>query len=90
MIEIEEPPDIRACARHQVAVGWLWSKKHGRWLAWEKIPGNDPDAITRHRCEFHGDPNPSWRQLELVTPEVVHAGAARVRQVLASKEEPTP
>lgn len=82
MIEIEEQPDRLACARHQVAIGWLYSQRHGRWLAWERIPGDDPDAITRHRCDFHGDPNPPWRQLELQDPETIHAGAQRVRQKL--------
>lgn len=92
MIEIDEQPDMRACARHQVAIGWLWSLKHGRWLAYERILDSpDPDAITRHRCDFHGDPNPPWRQLTIQDPETIHAGAERVRSELekaASKEIP--
>lgn len=87
MIEIDEPPDRLACARHNVAIGWLYSLRHGRWLAWEKVQDMD-DTIKRHRCDFHGDPNPPWRQLELQDPETIHAGAERVRQELkiASKE----
>jgi hypothetical protein len=81
VIEIEEPPDIKACARHQIPIGWLWSYRSGKWQAWEPVDG-DTDLIRRHRCDFHGDPAPSWRQLELQPPEVIHAGAERVRSEL--------
>lgn len=90
MIEIEEPPDIRACARHQVPVVWLYSARASKWKAFEPVDG-DTDTVRRHRCDFHGDPNPSWRQLELQPPEVIHAGAERVRQELeAATKETTP
>ena len=85
MIEIDEPPDRMACAEHQVPLVWLWSPRAGTWKAFEPVDGAT-DTIRRHRCDFHGDPNPPWRQLELQPPEVVHAGAERVRQELASKE----
>lgn len=87
MIEIEHPPDIRACAHHSVPLVWLYSARAEKWKCYEPVDG-DTDLIRRHRCERFGDPEPSWRQLEIVDPGVVHAGAARVRQVLksASKE----
>lgn len=85
MIEIEEPPDIRACAHHAVPLVWLYSARAMKWKSFEPVD-EDLDLMRRHRCERHGDPQPSWRQLELVDPESVHAGAERVRQALATKE----
>lgn len=81
MIEIEEPPDIRACAHHAVPLVWLWSPRAAKWKAYEPVD-EDTDLIRRHRCERHGDPQRTWRQLEFQTPETIHAGAQRVRQKL--------
>lgn len=86
MIEIEEPPDIRACAHHAVPLVWLWSPRAERWKAYEAVDG-DLDLMRRHRCERHGDPTPSWRQLEIQTPETVHAGAAYARQELERAQQ---
>lgn len=88
MIEIEEPPDIQACAEHQVPLGWLYSARAGKWKAYELVDAVT-DTIRRHRCEFHGDPAPPWRQLELQDPSTIHAGAERVRRELerAQREE---
>lgn len=88
MIEIEHPPDIRACAHYSVPLVWLWSARSEGWKAYEPVDG-DLDLMRRHRCDAHGDPAPSWRQLEIQTPETIHAGAERVRQELASKENPS-
>lgn len=87
MIEIDEPPDIAACSTYAVPLVWLWSARAGKWKSFEPIDG-DLDLIRRHRCERHGDPNPSWRQVTIQDPETIHAGAERVRSELknASKE----
>jgi len=81
VIEIEHPPDIRACAHHAVPLVWLWSPRAERWKSFEPVD-QDLDLIRRHRCDRLGDPEPSWRQLELQTPETIRAGAERVRQEL--------
>lgn len=87
MIEIEEPPDIRACAAFQVPLVWLWSPTARKWKSYEPVDPAD-DVIRRHRCEHHSQPDPSWRQLEFneepdpVAAERAHAGAARVREQL--------
>jgi hypothetical protein len=91
VIEIEEPPDIRACAASQVPLVWLYSARASKWKSYEPVDG-DLDLMRRHRCEHHGDPNPPWRQLELQHPSTIHAGAERVRRELeknASKENPS-
>lgn len=81
MIEIEHPPDIRACAHHSVPLVWLYSHRAEKWKAFEPVDG-DTDLMRRHRCDRHGDPAPSWRHLEPQHPSTIHAGADRVRQVL--------
>jgi hypothetical protein len=86
VIEIEEPPDIQACAEHSVPLAWLWSPRSGTWKAWEPV-SEDPEQIRRHRCEFHGDPAPAWRHLEPQDPSTIHAGAALVRAELAKSQE---
>lgn len=85
MIEIEEPPDIRACAPCAKPLTWLWSARTGQWVAFHSDPGSTR-TLHVHECALVGHPAPSWRHLEKQDPQTVHAGAARVRQVLASKE----
>lgn len=94
MIEIEEPPDIAACSTFMVPLTWLYSARAAKWKSYELVDA-DTDTIRRHRCERHSKPDPVWRQLtfnEEPDPELVeraHAGAERVRQELASKENPS-
>lgn len=86
MIEIDEPPDIRACAMSAVPIVWLWSPRSRGWKSYEPVDG-DRDVIRRHRCERHGDPHPPWRQLELQHPSTIRAGAERVRQELEKTQQ---
>jgi hypothetical protein len=95
VIEIEEPPDIAACATFAVPLVWLWSPRAERWKSFEPLDG-DLDVMKRHRCERHGgDVPPPYKQVtfnEAPDPTLVeraHAGAERVRIELeraASKE----
>ena len=93
VIEIDEPPDIRACAIG-VPLVWLYSLRSGTWKSYEPVDG-ERDVIRRHRCDRHGQPDPRWRQLEFVdvpdpaAVERAHQGAAYARQLLASKENPS-
>lgn len=88
MIEIEDPPTIHACAEHQVPIVWLYSPRAQRWKAYVPVDG-ERDVMRRHRCEFHGDPEPAWRQLELVPAEIKAAGVARVQAVIDQIEKRT-
>lgn len=85
MIEIEEPPNIRACARCHRPLIWLWSGRTRVWVAFATVPG-DNEQLRVHGCPLYGEPVPSWRHLEEQPPETRRAGAARARQVLAAKE----
>jgi hypothetical protein len=91
VIEIEEPPDIQACAIG-VPLVWLWSLRSRTWKSFEPVDG-DTDTMRRHRCERHGDPRRPYEQLELRTepdPAITartHAGAALVRAELAKSQE---
>ena len=62
VIEIEEPPTIAACTSTMVPLVWLWSPRAAKWKSYIPVDG-DLDLMRRHRCERHGDPDPSWRQL---------------------------
>lgn len=85
MIEIEEPPDIRACATCSRPLVWMWSYRLQKPVAFVSDRASTR-TLHVHECDRHGLPEPSWRQLELQTEETRRAGAALARQVLASKE----
>jgi hypothetical protein len=85
VIEIEEPPDIRACAGCARPLVWLYSYRLGVPVAFVPDPGN-VRRLDVHECERWGLPPPSWRDVEQQDPATIHAGAERVRQELASKE----
>lgn len=87
MIEVEEPPTIKACAPCSKPLTWLFSARTQQWVPFH------PDSISTrtlhvHECDVFGRPPPSWRDRPEVPPETVHAGAERVRQALeaATKE----
>jgi hypothetical protein len=88
VIEIEEPPDTRACAPCSKPITWLWSPRTQQW-----VPFHPDTESTRtlhvHGCDVFGDPPPSWRERPTYPPETIHAGAERVRSELeraATKE----
>ncbi len=89
MIEIDDPPDIRACAAHSVPLVWHFSARAGVWKAWEPVE-EDPELMRRHRCEHHGDPAP--RRIEIrdaPDPAIAaraHAGAAYARAELEKRQ----
>jgi len=81
VIEIEEPPNIRACATCSRALTWLWSYRLEKPVAFVADPASTR-TLHVHECEHNGLPPPNWRQLEL-QPEVTRrAGAAYVRAEL--------
>jgi hypothetical protein len=91
VIEIEEPPDIRACTTTMDALLWVWVARDEKWSAVSLVAG-EPDLWRVHRCARHCGREPPYRQLTFneepdpVLVDRAHAGAERVRQELASKE----
>lgn len=84
---IEYPPDTKACARCQSPLVWLYSARTSKWFSVVPEP-SETDVIRVHRCPQYPDdrPPPAWRDVVEQPAEVIHAGAERVRQVLAEKE----
>jgi hypothetical protein len=60
VIEIEEPPDQRACASCAKPVNWLWSYERKAWVAF--VPGPDQQHPEIHGCRHAQDP-PTWRDI---------------------------
>ena len=86
MIEIEEPPNIRACAAHSVPLVWHFSARAQRWKAWEPVE-EDPELMRRHRCEHHGDPMPSWREQPGFDRATFDRGMAKAREAAGGTTE---
>lgn len=88
MIEIEHPPDIRACAPCSKPLTWLWSARTQQWVPFHS-DSESSRTLHVHECDVFGHPPPSWRTLAPQHPQAVRAGAARARQALAAKENPS-
>lgn len=90
MIEIHEPPDIRACAACQRPISWLYSARTRTWVAFAH-DRDDRLALRVHTCKLLGQPDRTpWRYLEPVQPEIRQAGVRRARAVLAAKAKAAP
>lgn len=86
-LTIDDPPTVNACFPCGRPLRWLYSPRTKRWVAFATEPG-DIRLLRVHECpRYPGDrPPPAWRDVVEQPAEVVHAGAERVRQVLADKE----
>lgn len=89
MIEIEEPPDRRACAPCSKPLTWLWSPRTEAWVAFHSDPASTR-TLHVHECDHVGRPAPPWRHLEPQHPDTVHAGAALVRAELEKRTNDKP
>lgn len=85
MIEIEEPPDVRACSTCMSPLTWVYIYHLSRTVA--VIPVHDVDRFTFriHTCTLK--PERTWRNVQRVAPELTKRGAKRARAVLAAKAE---
>lgn len=59
MIEIDEPPDIAACASCGGLV-WLWSPRRLAWVAFVLQP--ERDLLRIHGCR-HAQDLATWREI---------------------------
>lgn len=84
MIEIDEPPTIRACAGCVNPLHWLWSPRRRAWVSF--VPGSDPLSLRVHQC-LPAQDIPTWkavREPEPPSPEYLAA-----RKALAGQQERT-
>lgn len=89
-LTIDDPPDVAACAPCGRPLAWLYSARTGKWVAFATVV-DDTRLLRVHECPqrpWDRSP-PAWRDVVQQPAEVIHAGAEKVRQVLASKENET-
>lgn len=83
MIEIDDPPDIRACAACTSPISWLYSARTRTWVAFAHVP-DDRLTLRVHTCRLAGSDAKPWRHLVAQPPEVAMAGLALVRPIAAA------
>ena len=81
MIEIDEPPDIQACAGCSRRLTWLYSYRLGVPVAFIVDPTNTR-RLEVHGCEMLGHPAPTWRHVEPQDPETFHTGMDLARRTV--------
>jgi hypothetical protein len=93
MIEIEDPPDVRACMSCMRPIVWLWSPRTKTWVKFAAEPA-DNRLLRVDECRT-GDHLPSWRQwpvpaVDEDAPERARRGRALVEQALADVRTSAP
>lgn len=88
MIQIEEPPDTRACSTCMSPLTWIYVHHLGRNVA--VVPVHDIDRWTfrLHTCPLTAER--TWRHVQRVDPKVAKRGARRARAVLAAAQQGRP
>jgi hypothetical protein len=86
VIQIDDPPTLRACISCMSPIAWRWNPTTGTWMAYAMVPG-DTELLRVHKCPIYGAPK-SWRHVDRQPPEVLQRGLARVRAVLNQGETP--
>ena len=87
-LTIDDPPEIAGCFRCARPLAWLYSARTSRWVAFATVPG-DVRLLKVHECpRYPGDRlPPTWREVIEQPAEVIHAGAALVREVIAATKD---
>lgn len=84
MIEIDEPPDTRACSTCMNPLTWIYVHHLSRNIA--VVPVSDVDRFTFriHTCSLTQER--TWRNVQREHPDTAKRGARRARAVLAAKK----
>jgi len=84
MIQVEEPPDVRACSTCMLPLTWIFVHHLNRNIA--VVPVRDIDRWTFriHTCELK--PERTWRSVQTQHPETARRGARRAKAVLDEKK----
>lgn len=87
MIEIEEPPDVRACSECMSPLTWIYLFHLSRTVAVVPVQGVDRMTFRLHTCRIDEQKaKKPWRYVQTVEPEIARRGAKRARAVLAAKK----
>lgn len=84
MIEIENPPDTRACSTCMSPLTWIYVFHLDRTVAAVPVAGPDRFTFRLHLCDA-SPVQAQWRYAETQPPEVRERGAALARAVLAGE-----
>ena len=73
MIQIDEPPGVKACAPCGSPLVWLYSPRRNGWVAFIPV---DETTLRVHPCRPLQEPG-TWRDLQRGTPPTGEYLAAR-------------
>lgn len=85
MIQIEEPPDVKACSECMSPLTYAYVFHLGRTVAFVPVQGVDRYTVRIHTCRMTAER--TWRHVQKVNPETARRGARRARAVLAAKNK---
>ncbi len=83
MIQIEDPPAVKACSECMNPLTYAYVFHLGRTVAFVPVQGVGRYAVRIHTCQMK--PERTWRHVQKVHPETTRRGARKARAVLAAK-----
>lgn len=83
MIQIEEPPDIRACSTCMSPLTFIYVYHLQRTVAVVPVSGVDRMTFRLHTCQLKSER--TWRHVQRVNPETTRRGVRKARAILAAK-----
>lgn len=87
MIEVAEPPDVRACSECMSPLTWIYVFHLSKTIAVVPVLGEDRMTFRLHTCRMDQEKaKKPWRYVQTVEPEIARRGAKRARAVLAAKK----
>jgi len=91
VIEVDDPPDVRACSECMSPLTYIYVFHLSRTVAVVPVSGVDRMTFRLHTCRSDEDKaRRPWRYVQTVEPEIAHRGAKRARAVLAAKTKSAP
>lgn len=88
MIQVDEPPDVRACTTCMHPLTWIWVHHLSRNVAVVPVEGLDRWTFRLHTCRVDEEKSKRpWKYVQTQSPETARRGAKRARMVLASKNK---
>lgn len=85
MIQVDDPPDVKACASCHSPLLWLYSFRTGRTFS---VVAVDNETLKVHGCQ-HAQDAVTWRSLRRGTPPTAEYVEARAELKERSGEEQT-
>lgn len=88
MIQVDDPPDVRACSSCMQPLTWIYVHHLGRNISVVPVPDVDRWTFRLHTCRLDEDKSKHpWRYVQQQDPKVAKRGARRARAVLDAKRK---